>query len=166
MTFPLLYIAFLLCAASLGLMAVWVARRRWVQTLAVILVAVSALFAGMGYADLLSRPKPLNWETLDMAEATVLAGHLVENEGIYLWLRVPGLEEPRYYALPWRQGAAEDLQGAMKDGERNGTAVVMNLHPQESSLETRDAPMFYALPQPALPAKTVIEPQLFEPESE
>ena len=45
----------------------------------------------------------------------------------------------------------QQLQEAMSQAEADGTAVRMAM-PFESSLDDRE-PMFYAMPQPAMPAK-------------
>src|SRR5712671_2496684 len=34
-------------------------------------------------------------------DAKVIASYLKENDGVYLWLQLPGLAEPRYDKLPW-----------------------------------------------------------------
>ena len=75
----------------------------------------------------------------------------VENEAIYVWLVMPGATEPCAYALPWSLEAAQQLQDAMNQAEADGTAVLMGM-PFEASLDDRE-PMFYAMPQPAMPPK-------------
>ena len=75
----------------------------------------------------------------------------VENEAIYVWLIMPGSSEPSAYVLPWSVEAAQQLQDAMSQAEADGTAVRMAM-PFESSLDDRE-PMFYAMPQPAMPPK-------------
>jgi hypothetical protein len=75
----------------------------------------------------------------------------VEHEAIYLWLVMPDSLEPRAYVLPWSMQAAQQLQEAMSQAEADGTAVRMTM-PFEPSLDDRE-PMFYALPQPAMPPK-------------
>ena len=64
---------------------------------------------------------------------------------------MPGSPEPRAYVLPWSVEAAQQLQDAMSQAEADGTAVRMTM-PFEASLDERE-PMFYAMPQPAMPAK-------------
>jgi hypothetical protein len=53
--------------------------------------------------------------------------------------------------LPWSLQAAQQLQEAMSQAEADGTAVRMTM-PFESSLDDSE-PMFYAMPQPAMPPK-------------
>jgi hypothetical protein len=77
-------------------------------------------------------------------------------------VRSPDVVEPRYYTIVWNERTAEELQDALKEAEENGSSVMMGW-PSEPSLELRDAPMFHALPPPALPPKPPgEEPQLYE----
>lgn len=165
MTFPLLFIALVAVVALMGFIAVWSPRQRSVKLLSVCLVGATAVLGFSAFANLLGRPKPLAWDVLHSSDSQVLAGHIVENEAIYIWLLDPGSTTPRYLRLPWKQQDAQHLQDALNKGSSEGVGVMMG-YPQESSLEDRDAPLFYALPQPKLPDKTVYIPEQFEPESE
>src|SRR6478736_5553842 len=62
-------------------------------------VTLGALF--FGYSDTLGRPKSTRLEVFrtGMQDAKVIGSYLKENDGVYLWLQLPGLEEPRYYKL-------------------------------------------------------------------
>ncbi|MER9237210.1 hypothetical protein NKI56_35500 [Mesorhizobium sp. M0622] len=106
----------------------------------------------VGASELLGRPKPLGLEWRDTAKAQVVGAVPVENEAIYVWLTTPGSTEPRSYVLPWSQQAAQQLQDAMGKAEADGTGVEMKMQTADAGLDTRE-PMFYARPQPALPAK-------------
>ena len=106
----------------------------------------------VGASELLGRPKPLTLEWRDTAKAQVVGAVPVENEAIYVWLTTPGSTEPRAYVLPWSQQAAQQLQDAMGKAEADGTGVEMKMQTADAGLDTRE-PMFYARPQPALPAK-------------
>jgi hypothetical protein len=144
--------------ALLSLISIWAPRRLAIKSTA---LTAAVLFLPVSYAalvDLLSKPKPvdLEWLQNDAAEAEVLASRLVEDEAIYLWLQLPDVAEPRAYVLPWDRGSAEQLQQAMREAEQKGAGVRMRL-PFEPSLEDRE-PKFYALPQPALPPKDLVEP--------
>jgi hypothetical protein len=123
------------------------ARRTLSVGLFVLLIAV--VYGGA--LDLLGRPKPLRLEWRDAADAEVLSALPVENQAIYVWLITPDSPEPRAYVLPWSLQAAQQLQDAMSQAQADGTAVRMTM-PFESSLDDR-APMFYAMPQPAMPPK-------------
>jgi len=145
-------------AATLGLISIWAPRRLAIKAAA---LAATMLFLPLAYAslvELLSKPKPvdLEWWLSHAADAEVLASRLVENEGIYLWLQLVEVAEPRAYVLPWDRASAEQLQQALREAEQQGSGVQMRL-PFEPSLDDRE-PKFYALPQPALPPKDRIEP--------
>ena len=145
-------------AATLGLISIWAPRRLAIKAAA---LAATALFLPLAYAsliELLSKPKPveLEWWLDHAAEAEVVASRAIEDEGIYLWLQLPEIAEPRAYVLPWDRASAEQLQQALRDAEQKGSAVQMRL-PFEPSLDDRE-PKFYALPQPALPPKDLLQP--------
>ena len=155
---PQLFALTVMLAATLGLISIWAPRRLAIKGAA---LATAVLFLPLAYAslvELLSKPKPvdLEWVLSDTTEAEVVASRLVEDRGIYLWLQLPDVFEPRAYVLPWDRASAEQLQQAMRQAEQQGSAVQMRL-PFEPSLEDR-APKFYALPQPALPPKDLIQP--------
>ncbi len=151
---PLLYAVFAVLAAALALLAVWSRRSLRARAGAVSLMAITLVAGYVAYADLLSRPKPAALEVRrsGVAEADVLAAALREDVGIYLWLRLPDFTEPRYYVLPWNRALAQQLQDAMRKADRNDSTIRMR-YPFEPSLELRDAPRYYALPQPKLPDK-------------
>ncbi len=164
-------LTFLFSAAAvmLGVLAtitVWAPRRLGVKLVA---LTVALLFLPLWYAalaDLLSRPKPVALEWwLTAEEATVLGGVLKEGEGIYLWLQIEGVEEPRAYVLPWDRGLAEQLQKAMREAEEGNGRLKMRL-PFEPSWDNHE-PKFYAPPQPAPPPKEVLPPpKVYVPEEE
>jgi hypothetical protein len=152
---------FALVAVLAGLVtsiSVWAPRRLWIKACA---LAATLLFIPTAYASmmqLLSMPKPATYEWWhgQADEATVLGSSMQENEGIYLWLQLPDVPEPRAYVLPWSRDLAEQLQTAQREAEENRSGVQMRL-PFEPSLDDR-APKFYALPQPALPPKDFNDP--------
>ena len=158
---------FALVAVLAGLVtsiAVWAPRRLWIKLCA---LGATLLFMPTAYASmmqLLSMPKPVTyeWWHTKASEATVLGSSMQENKGIYLWLQLPDVAEPRAYVLPWSRELAEQLQTAQREAESNGSGVQMRL-PFEPSLDDRE-PKFYALPQPALPPKDYDEPpaQVFQ----
>jgi hypothetical protein len=117
-------------------------------------VNIFVLLIGVVYGgsiELLGRPKPLRLEWRHAADAQVVSAVPVENEAIYVWLIMPGSSEPCAYVLPWSVAVAQQLQEAMSQAEADGAAVRMAM-PFESSLDDRE-PMFYAMPQPAMPPK-------------
>jgi hypothetical protein len=162
---PQLFVVAAALAGILGLISIWAPRRLVIKGMA---LATATLFLPVAYAslvELLSKPKPvdLEWWQNDTAEAEVVASRLVEEEGIYLWLQLPEIPEPRAYVLPWDRASAEQLQQALREAEQRGSGVQMRL-PFEPSLDPLE-PKFYAMPQPALPPKDLTEPppQLYQP---
>jgi hypothetical protein len=114
------------------------------------------LLAGLffGYSDMLGRPKSTRLEVLRPSEvdAKVLGSYVVEGSGIYLWLQLKDVREPRYYVLPWEEKMARNLQKAIADNaEAHGSGVAMR-RPFDRSWDKRDA-MFYPEPQPKTPDK-------------
>lgn len=140
-------------AGALASISVWAPRRLAMKLLAVAGVALFLPAVYAGFAQLLALPKPvaLEWWQAHAEEATVLAASLREDEAIYLWLQLRGVDEPRAYALPWHRDLAEQLQAAQREAEESQSQVQMRL-PFEDSLDDRE-PKFYATPQPQLPAK-------------
>ncbi len=133
--------------------SVWAPRRLWLKLAA---FAVALLFLPTAYAGLsrlLSMPKPVEfeWWHARAAEATVLGSSMREGEGIYLWLQLEDVGEPRAYVLPWSRDLAEQLQAASREAERSRSNLRMRL-PFERSLDEHE-PKFYAMPQPMLPSK-------------
>lgn len=156
----------ILAIGGLVSIALW-APRRVAPKLAALAAGAVALSIGTAAAfTLLSLPKPvdLEWWQGHAAEATVLGHTMREGDGIYLWLQLDGVPEPRSYALPWDRKLAEQLQQAARDAARDGTEVRMRL-PFGPTLDDRE-PKVYALPQPAQPQKTPDPPpQMFEQET-
>ena len=163
-------LVFYLFALSLGLatvlasICIWSPRVVWLKVSALVIALLFLPVTYVSVVELLSRPKPiaLEWQRPDFSEAKVLAADMREGESIYLWLRMPGIEEPRFYVLPWDQELAKQLHGARRDANAQGTAV----HVRNLFRTNRDPqqPMFYAMPQPAQPPKVppVYDPFVFE----
>ncbi|MGF1476787.1 MAG: hypothetical protein ACFB6S_14610 [Geminicoccaceae bacterium] len=153
-----LFVGAVVLASLLGMISIWSPRHLLIKATALV---TTVLFLPVAYAamtELLSKPKPISLEWLqgDASEADVLASRMVEGEGIFLWLQLSDLEEPRSYVMPWNQENAEKLQEAMREAEEQGSSVRMR-NPFEPSLDDAE-PKFYALPQPALPPKDLAEP--------
>jgi hypothetical protein len=151
------YAGAVLLAGVLASIGIWAPRRTWIKAGA---VAVTALFLPLGYlglADLLGKPKPwaLELASEDVEEARLVSAVMKEDVAIYVWLEIPGIDEPRAYALPWDEQTARELQRAQQDGEKRGEGVRMRFN-YRSTLDER-TPVFYAAPQEALPPKTVPE---------
>ena len=142
-------------AAVLAAISIWSHRKLWAKISAVLATALFIPAIYLSYADLLSRPKPasLEWWYRSVPEATVIGSRLREGDAIYVWIEMADIDEPRAYKLPWQQELAKQLYGAQREAEANGTKVQMRL-PFADRVEEQE-PMFYALPQPALPPKQV-----------
>jgi len=150
-------IAFVSLALLLGSFAytmlpmVGQARRALVSGLFAVLLGI--LF--FGYSDMLGRPKATQIEFLRSAaeEAKVLGAYFKEGEGVFLWLQLTGVDEPRYYKLPWDEKTAQQIQAAIQDNAtQHGGGVAMKL-PFEHGWAKKEEPKFYPLPQPKLPDK-------------
>jgi hypothetical protein len=133
--------------------SIWAPRRVVVRLTA---FGLSVLFVPLSYAAfaaLLSKPKPvaLEWLRAATQEANVLGSTIREGEAIYVWLLMPGVDEPRAYTLPWSMDVAQQLQEARRKAEEQGTGLGMRL-PFEHSWDKQE-PKFFPLPQPAMPPK-------------
>lgn len=148
-----MFAAIAVLAGTMTSISVWAPRQLWLKLGA---LATAGLFLSTTYVgalELLSMPKPvtLEWWHTSAEEATVLGSRIEEGEGIYLWLQLKGVAEPRAYSLPWNRSLAEQLQAARREAAQQETAVQMRL-PFDRSLEDRE-PKFYATPQPQRPPK-------------
>jgi hypothetical protein len=142
----------LIIALLLTLVGIYSARH---GTARLVMVLAFTIMTGMVFdsaANLLGRAKPVAFEWLQpqVEEATILSGHLMENQGIYLTLVWDG-SEPYLYVLPWDKRTAEQLQEALSQAEQNGTHAMMRQPFEQLSQPSQQ--LFYAQPQPALPDK-------------
>lgn len=152
--------------ATLASIAVWAPRRARPRAAAVLLVAA---FAPLGYftlTEILSQPKPMSheWFKNHVDEATVLGVSFDEGTAIYLWLRLDGSPEPRYYQLPWRPVLAQKLQNYVDEAIRKGAQVMLkNPFTKRSFDDLGDLNVEIILP-PQLPGKLPpAPPQVFNP---
>jgi hypothetical protein len=153
----LLYLfgAAVLVASVLTSISIWAPRRVVVRASAFGLAILFVPISYASFASLLSKPKPvsLEWAQANAQEASVLGASIREGEAIYVWLQVPGLDEPRAYTLPWNRDVAQQLQEARRKAEEQGTGLSMRL-PFEHSWDKQE-PKFYPMPQPTMPSKDV-----------
>lgn len=155
-------------AAILCSIAIWAPRHARVRFLA---LAVMTLFLPVVYIQftgLLSRPKPIGFalfeRTVDKAE--VLSVSFDEGKAIYVWLRLDGMIEPRFYSLPWRQKMAEDLEDGMLQASKNRSGLIM-LNPfSKTDPEERGSTALKIIP-PKMPPmkKPYIPPRIYNPRS-
>ena len=145
-------------AGVLAMISVWSRHRSWIRAGALAVAALFMPLAYVSYAALLSKPKPvaLEWWLGEAGEATVLSSSIQEDVGIFLWLQLAEVSEPRAYVVPWSRDLAEQLQEAAREAEEQNGQLQMRL-PFEPSLDELE-PKFYAMPQPALPPKDLHRP--------
>lgn len=145
-------------AGLLSMISVWSRHRSWIRAGALAVAVLFLPLAYASYASLLSKPKPvaLEWWLGEADEATVLSSSIQEEVGIFLWLQLAEVAEPRAYVLPWSRDLAEQLQAAMREAEEQNGQLQMRL-PFEPSLDEQE-PKFYAMPQPAMPPKDMDRP--------
>lgn len=140
-------------AGVLAAISIWSPRSLKLKVTAIVAASMFLPAAYASLTELLSRPKPmhLEWEHRDLSKATVLSAQLQEDVGIFLWLQIPDVDEPRAYRLPWDEQLAKELFSAQNAAETAGTDVRMK-EPFDRS-EDKDEAVFYAEPQAALPPK-------------
>ncbi len=114
-------------AAALAGIAIWAPRPTRVRVLAVV---VTAVFLPVAYAqsvEMLSKPKPMTfeWYERNSEKAELLSISFREGERIYLWMRLDGSFEPRYYTIPWNLKLAERLEEAVEDATRSNSTIVL-----------------------------------------
>lgn len=151
---------FYLFAVSVGLItalaaiSIWSPRPLWMKVSALTIAALLLPAAYVSLVELLSRPKPiaLEWAHGDLSKAVVLHADWREGKSIYLWLRVPGIDDPRAYVLPWSQKQVEQLFAAQREAELRQTEVHVE-RPFSRGDRENQQPVFYAVPQPPPPPK-------------
>lgn len=155
-------------AALLSSIAIWAPRETKIRALA---IAVMALFMPLIYVQftgLLSKPKPVAyaWLERDVERAQVLSVSFDEGKKIYMWLRLDGMIEPRFYSLPWRQRDAEDLEDAMEQANRTQTGVIIKNPFSKRSLDERGGVTVEIIPPASQPLKKpVTPPRVYNPRS-
>jgi hypothetical protein len=153
-----------LLLAMLTTIAIWSRRRMFPKMSALVTAILILPLSYASFSDLLSKPKPVNleWWFDNSEEATVVSSIMREGEGIFLWLQIGGIMEPRSYVMPWDQELAEQLNEAQQQAEESNSELRMRM-PFETSLDELE-PKFYAMPQMAPPPKDFFDggPQVYE----
>ena len=155
-------------AAVLSSIAIWAPRDTKIRVLA---LAVMTLFMPLAYVQLtglLSKPKPIEfaWLERDVERAEILSVSFDEGKAIYIWLRLDGMIEPRFYKLPWRQQDAEDLEDAMTQATRTRGGLVIKNPFSKRSLEERGGVSVEIIPPASPPLKKpVMPPRIYNPRS-
>jgi len=133
-----LYLVFAAVTAVAGLLAAIAIRSPRATPLRVAAVALTAALLPLAYMGLnenLARPKPASHEWLKASaeRATVLGVSLEEGKAIYLWLRLDGSLEPRYYRMPWQPKNAQKLQSAVQQAiDEDGIVRLFNPFSRDS----------------------------------
>jgi hypothetical protein len=86
-------------------------------------------------------------------DAVVLGTSFDEGKAIYVWLRVDGSTEPRYYKIPWNLKLAEKLEDAVDDAVRENSTIVLKNPFYRKSLEEWGDLNVDILPPPLPPLK-------------
>ncbi len=127
----------LLIAATLASLAIWAPRPARIRFLALALVTVFIPIGYAQFAEMLSKPKPMRFEWFERNadKAIVLGMHLDEGQAIYLWLKLSGDTEPRYYKIPWNVKLAEKLEELIEGAVRRDSVLVIDKPFQKRSIE-------------------------------
>lgn len=162
-----LFLAIVLLAAILASIAFWAPRRAWVRISSLIITLLIVPIGFLQVTELLSRPKPANYEWLrkNVDTVTVLSVSFDEGNAIYLWLRLEGDVKPRYYSLPWSNTLAENLQESLEEAVgQNGNVVLRHFFSRQSLDDYGDLNV-EIVPPPAPPQKPpyVAPPRVFNP---
>ncbi len=117
-----LFVVTLLSLAGLASIAIWSPRAAWIRITAVALAIGAMGLAYTSLTSLLAKPKPrqLIWFERNVEQAEILGASFSEGRAIYLWLRLEGMIEPRYYMLPWNKQTAEDLEDELEAAAKKG----------------------------------------------
>ncbi|MEQ8229594.1 MAG: hypothetical protein RIA64_16035 [Rhodospirillales bacterium] len=161
-----IFAAMTLTAFLLGALAVWAPRKTWVRFAAVGAVSLLLPLGYVQFMELMSRPKPMAfaWFEQERDKAIVLGIDFDEGERIYLWLRLSGVTEPRYYSIPWNPRFAEELQDGLEDAvRRNSVLVITNPFSRQGPDDMGDLNVeIKPPPQPPLKAPQM-PPRIIDP---
>ncbi len=155
-------------AALLASIAIWAPRNTPIRVLALAAMTLFLPIVYVQFVGLLSKPKPVEWAWLerDVDRAEVLSVSFDEGKAIYVWLRLNGMIQPRFYSLPWRQQVAEDLEDAMEQASRTRSSVIVRDPFSKRSLEERGGVSVEIIPPATQPRKKpVTPPRVYNPRS-
>ncbi|MGI9422471.1 MAG: hypothetical protein ACR2PA_04710 [Hyphomicrobiaceae bacterium] len=140
---------------ALATIAVWSPRAVWIRIVAVALAITMMPLGYVALAGLLAKPKPkqLAWFERNVEKAHILGISFAEGKAIYLWLRLEGMLEPRYYSIPWSQKAAEALEDQMEAATKQNGALMV-IKPFTNDKYAQDGGLnIKIVPPPTLPMK-------------
>jgi hypothetical protein len=160
------FIAATSVAAALATLAIWAPRRTRVRVAALFVAALLIPISYVQFIEFLSQPKPQKYEWFErnVEEAEILGVSLKEGEAIYMWLRLDGALEPRYYVFPWNLKLAERLEEDVDNAiARNSKLVIKNPFERRMGDSLGDLNM-QIKPPPLLPLKKPqAPPRIFNP---
>lgn len=160
MTTATLFFAFAVQSVLVGLLA-WLAlvgsRGLLLRTGAVLGAAAAVFAAALGGAAVLGHSKPIRLELQPqrLAEAEILAAHLVEGRAIHLWLLPAGSDAPRAFAFPWDRRRAERVLEGLRAARAGGGRAELALAPVDGDPAEPGEFVVHVAPPPPLPRKTV-----------
>ncbi len=155
-------------AAILASIAIWAPRKTPIRAMALLAMTLFLPIAYAQFVELLSKPKPVAWAWVerDVDRAEVLSVSFDEGKRIYMWLRLNGMIEPRFYSLPWRQSDAEDLEDAMDQANKLRGKVIVTDPFSKRSLEERGGISVEIIPPTIQPQKRpFVPPKVYNPRS-
>lgn len=153
-------------AAALASIAIWAPRTTTVRVAAVLIASLFIPIAYVELTEMLSKPKPMSFEWLERNadQAIVLGVSLHEGKAIYMWLRLDGAMEPRYYELPWRQKLAEKLEDAIEAAVARRSSVIIKKPFARKNFKEGGELNVKIVPPPMPPLKRpLLPPQIFNP---
>lgn len=163
----LLFACATVLAALLAAIAIRTPRATQLRVAAVAITTAFIPFVYLGLTEILARPKPMTheWFNATAKEAMVLGVSLHEGKAIYLWLRVDGSLEPRYYRLPWQQRNAEKLQKAIEEAAEEDDLGVRIDNPFSRHSWTNQGEINVELVRPPVPPLKLPQPppRIFNP---
>ena len=163
-----IFAATIAIAALLASIAIWAPRKTPIRVLALVAMTAFMPVVYVQFVSLLSKPKPASWAWLerDVDRAEVLSVSFDEGKAIYIWLRLNGMIEPRFYSMPWRQQVAEDLEDAMEQANRTRSGVIIKDPFSRRSLEDRGGITVEIIPPASPPLKPpTVRPRVYNPRS-
>lgn len=161
-----LFSAAVLIAFILASIAIWAPRVTYTRVAALIIALLFIPLAYIQMIEMLSNPKPVTheWYDSDVEKAEVLGVSLEEGKAIYLWLRLDGAIQPRYYVMPWAQSTAEELEDAVEDAARkNGTVILRQPFYRRSFDEGGEMNVEVVLPSLPFVKPPPFPPKIFNP---
>lgn len=158
----LLFFAFTVGTLGVLLLAAWSRRETAYRWILILLGCGVIVVSYPTFVGLLSRPRTVDeeWYHRHVKEARVAGVFVDEGVALYLYLVLPGMNEPRSYKYPWNdenRKLAESLQDAL--GSEEGKAGVIVPLPFEPSLEREKPLTAHPIPQPAVPEKNGEQPE-------